>query len=112
MLTIYLSHPFTGNESENREKARAYAAEITRKRSDILIVNPLDAMMYAWFLPYVDVLEKTIALMMMCDAAVALGDWQISTGCMAEYNVARQNGMKWMESVEEVVNYHPKRRKR
>ena len=81
MLTIYLSHPFTGNESENRERARAYAAEITRKRSDILIVNPLDAMIYAGFLPYVDVLEKTIALMMMCDAAVALGDWQISTGC-------------------------------
>lgn len=44
MIAIYLSHPFTGNEEENRRQARAYAEEIAHKRPDILIVNPLDAM--------------------------------------------------------------------
>ena len=47
MIAIYLSHPFTGNEEENRRQARAYAAEIAHKRPDILIVNPLDAMQHA-----------------------------------------------------------------
>ena len=65
MIAIYLSHPFTGNEEENRKKASAYAAEIVRKRSDILVVNPLDAMQYvdnAGELEYMQVLMMTIEL--------------------------------------------------
>lgn len=109
MIAIYLSHPFTGNEEENRRQARAYAAEIAHKRPDILIVNPLDAMQHVTDLPYLDVLEMTVELMLRCDAVVALGDWKNSKGCCTEYNVAHQHKMKWIQSIEEALQYKVKR---
>ena len=108
MIAIYLSHPFTGNEEENRKKASAYAAEIVRKRSDILVVNPLDAMQYvdnAGELEYMQVLMMTIELMIRCDAVVAMGDWRNSRGCCAVYKIAYERGLYWMESIDEVLQY-------
>ena len=44
MNMIYISHPYTGGERDNRKAAAAIAAGLARKYPHILFVNPLDAM--------------------------------------------------------------------
>ena len=42
MKIVYLSHPYTGNESINKGDAREMCAELKEEHPDWCIVNPLD----------------------------------------------------------------------
>ena len=59
MLRIYISHPFSGDEKENRRRANNIAWALTMKYPDTLFINPLDAMRHAEYaaLSYEQVLE-------------------------------------------------------
>lgn len=103
MKLIYLSHPYTGDETENRRDAQKIAAALAKKYPGILFVNPLDAMRHLKVarLLYEDVMEQCKALLDKCDGLIMTGDWRFSTGCMEEYLYARQHHIVVWESPEE-----------
>ena len=76
MNMIYISHPYTGNEKDNRKAAAAIAAELAKKYPYILFVNPLDAMRHlkAAGIPYDTVLEQCKTLLGKCDGAIMAGN--------------------------------------
>lgn len=90
MFTIYLSHPYTGDEDKNRLMARQIAAQIVREYPGIAVVNPLDALQYATMteLSYSEILKIDIELLSRCDAVLVRGDWKGSRGCRREVQAA------------------------
>ena len=84
MNMIYISHPYTGAEKENRKAAAAIVAELARKYPHILFVNPLDAMRHLKTakIPYDAVLEQCKTLLGKCDGVIMAGNWKDSNGCM------------------------------
>lgn len=90
MFTVYLSHPYTGDEEKNRLKARQIAARIIREYPGIAVVNPLDALQYAKTteLSYSETLKIDIELLSRCDAVLVCGDWKSSRGCRREVQAA------------------------
>ena len=77
MNMIYISHPYTGNEKDNRKAAAAIAAELAKKYPYILFVNPLDAMRHLKVAktPYDTVLEQCKTLLGKCDGVIMAGNW-------------------------------------
>ena len=92
MFTVYLSHPYTGDEDRNRLIARQIAARIVSEYPDIAVVNPLDALQYAKMtdLSYDEILKIDIELLSRCDAVLVQGDWEHSSGCRREVQAAYQ----------------------
>ena len=92
MFTIYLSHPYTGDEEKNRLIARRIAARIVREYPGIAVVNPLDALHYAKMaeLSYDKILKIDIELLSRCDAVLVRGDWERSIGCRREVQAAHE----------------------
>lgn len=103
MNLIYLSHPYTGDETENRRDAQRIAATLAKKHLGILFVNPLDAMRHlkAARMPYENVMEQCKALLEKCDGLIMTGDWKGSTGCMEEYLHAKAHHIAIWESTED-----------
>lgn len=95
MFTVYLSHPYTGDEKKNRLKARQIAAQIASVYPGIAIVNPLDALQYATMteLSYDEILKIDIELLSRCDAILMAGDWEHSRGCRREARAAYEQGI-------------------
>lgn len=95
MFTVYLSHPYTGDEDKNRLIARRIAARIVREYPGIAVVNPLDALQYAKMagLSYSEILEIDIELLSRCDAVLVRGDWERSRGCRREARAAYEQGI-------------------
>lgn len=92
MFTVYLSHPYTGDEDRNRLIARQIAARIVSEYPDIAVVNPLDALQYAKMteLSYDEILKIDIELLSRCDAVLVRGDWERSLGCRREVKAAHE----------------------
>lgn len=95
MFTVYLSHPYTGDEDKNRLIARRIAARIVREYPGIAVVNPLDALQYATMteLSYDEILKIDIELLSRCDAVLVQGDWERSRGCRREVQAAYERGI-------------------
>ena len=102
MITVYLSHPFTGNEATNRLRARSLAAYISQCVSDIYILNPLDALQYMeqTETEYFQILQICKKLLWQCDAVYLAGGWQESNGCRMEKQYAETLGLPIVYSVE------------
>ena len=103
MNMIYISHPYTGAEKENRKAAAAIAAEFSKKYPHILFVNPLDAMRHlkvARF-PYDAVLKQCKMLLGKCDGVIMVGNWKNSNGCMEEYLYAVHHRLTIWEGTED-----------
>lgn len=107
MAVIYVSHPFSGNESENRLLARKKIAELTKKYSDMVFINPLDNMMYAEEaeLDYDTILLQCIRLLDVCDGVIMLGDWRKSRGCLKEYKYAVNIDLPVYDHELKVLNF-------
>ncbi len=93
METIYISHPYSGDEDKNREETRRIASDLAKEFPNILFINPLDAMQHTIELPYDVVLKQCIELLDRCDAILMTGDWKTSKGCVVEYNWAKEHKM-------------------
>ena len=99
MLTVYTSHPFTGNEEENRKHARKLAADITKmvwkNKSQIAILNPCDCIRYAEEskLPYGECIDICLELVKKCDAMFLFNGWDKSRGCVIEAAYALNAGI-------------------
>ena len=96
MRVVYVSHPFTGNEWNNRQDAREGCRRLHKQHPDWCIVNPIDTFWWAEFLDisYDDILKHCIILLLCCDAIYLCRGWQESTGCRAEYAAALENGIE------------------
>lgn len=99
MLTVYTSHPFTGNEEENRKHARKLASDITKmvwkNKSQIAILNPCDCIRYAEEakLPYGECIDICLGLVKKCDAMFLFDGWDKSRGCVIETAYALNAGI-------------------
>ena len=93
MKWYYLSHPYTGNE----EKNRAEAAEIQRKLHEMhpgmLFINPLAMFEPLKDMPYEEVMDCCIEVLLACDGIIMTGDHQASKGCRRELAIAEERGL-------------------
>lgn len=107
-MLVYLSHPFTGDETRNRERAQQLAAEITRLYDNVVVVNPLDNFRYAELakMDYTQVLTKCLALMLRCDAVYQNDEYLYSTGCKMERLVAEETGRPVLTSMGELKTWY------
>ena len=101
MKMIYISHPFTGNEEENRTKAHLIAAKLAAKYPAVLFVNPLTAMKHAVAakLTYGDILDQCIELVNRSDGIIMTGNWRESRGCTKEYKFAKAAKIKIYDGI-------------
>lgn len=87
----YVSHPFTGNEEDNRQEARKITAELKKKFEDDIFLNPLDAFKYIELVKdwdYNEALKQTTELLRKCDGIIMTGNWRNSWGCLKEKEIA------------------------
>ena len=103
MDVIYISHPYTGDEKNNRKSAEKIAEELSRKYPYIVFLNPLNAMrhMKDTKIPYETVLAQCKTLLARCNGVIMAGKWKDSYGCMAEYKHAQEQNMTVWESIDE-----------
>lgn len=99
MKIVYLSHPYTGNESINKGDARETCAQLKIEHPDWCIINPLDNFGWAYYakLSYEKILEMCIALLACCDAIYMRCGWEKSRGCREEKKVAETWGLEVIE---------------
>lgn len=107
MFTVYLSHPFTGNEKQNKKEARMIARSIVHFNPDIVVINPLDSFKYTvkTEMEYDDIMQHALELMRRSDALVLTGEWTGSKGCLQEYTEAKESGMLIFEGMRELLRY-------
>ena len=103
MNLIYISHPYTGNEEQNKEEAMQISADLAKLHPEILFINPLSAMQHTTVagLDYEPILKQCLTLLSKCDGMIMTGDWQNSKGCNAEFQFAKENKMRLWNSVDE-----------
>ena len=96
MKTVYISHPYTGNEIENRFDAQHVCAELKEAHPDWCLVNPIDNFLWAddFKLSYDTILGMCIELLRCCDAIYMCKDWDDSKGCCTEKMMAEAAGME------------------
>lgn len=93
MKMWYISHPYTGNEEQNKKEAREIAAKLKKENPNVIVVNPLDFFTYAENLEYEEILQQCLEMLRQCDAIVMTGKWQYSRGCIAEAEEAAAVGI-------------------
>lgn len=91
---FYVSHPFTGDESTNRRKARDVTAMLKDHHPQYIFINPLDAMRYTTGLPYEESIKQCLELLQICDGIIMTSDWKNSVGCNKEFMAASGCGME------------------
>ena len=103
MELVYISHPYTGDEAGNTERAEELAASLAREYPGILLVNPLNAMRHLRRAGtrYSDVMGQCLALLGRCDGLVMAHGWEGSVGCQLERKRAIRLGMPVWDSPEE-----------
>lgn len=103
MKTIYISHPYTGDETMNRDKAHLIAARLVKEYPGTVFLNPLDAMRHTVTagLDYETIVRQTVELLRRCNSIIMTGNWRESRGCMMEYRVAQDIGMRIYDGIED-----------
>ena len=95
MKRYYISHPFTGNEEQNKADADRIRAALKEAHPDICFMNPL-GMFGNKDTDYCTALADALELLSSCDAVIFCRGWEDSTGCRAEKAFAMQQGIKVM----------------
>ena len=102
MEMIYISHPYTGNEKENRKEANQITQKLSKKYPRITFINPISAMVHFKDanVSYEAVLGHCKALLAKCDGIIMTGNWQNSCGCMEEREYAAKSKLDVWESID------------
>ena len=92
MKWYYISHPYTGNEKENRKKAANVQRHLHEMYADIVCINPLAMFAPLADLSYEEVMTYCLEVMHPADAVIMCRGYEKSRGCMREYEAAKQEG--------------------
>ena len=92
MKWYYISHPYTGNEEENRKKAADVQRHLHEMYADIMCINPLAMFAPLAALSYEEVMTYCLEVMQPADAVIMCRGYEKSRGCMREYEAAKQGG--------------------
>lgn len=99
MKTIYVAHPFRGDENANAEKVAQICRELHKDYPDYLFVSPIHA--FSWFRDDHDgALEHCLRMLARCDELWLFGDWRHSKGCMMERDAAKRLGISVFEIIK------------
>ena len=96
MKLVYLSHPFTGNESENRTDARFTCSDLKEKHKEWCLINPLDNFMWTQTitLSHGEILAMCLEILKACESIYLCHGWEQSIGCREEKKLAEEMGME------------------
>lgn len=95
-MMVYISHPYGGKES-NRKAVEAIAARLAKKDTANVYVSPIHAFGFLYDeVDYLDGLGMCIELLSRCDRMLVYGDWEHSTGCLAEIDYCRAHGIPFV----------------
>ena len=111
MKMIYISHPFTGDEANNRKKAQSITKTLAQNCKEVLFVNPLETLqaLNDTGHTYEAVMEQAVELMSRCDEVIFCNGWQESRGCNQELREAKHRGMPChMGTTEFLAEYFKK----
>ena len=92
MKWYYISHPYTGNEEENRKKAADVQRHLHEMYADIMCINPLAMFAPLAALSYEKIMTYCLEVMQPADAVIMCRGYEKSRGCMREYEAAKQEG--------------------
>lgn len=96
MKVVYVAHPFTGNEEENRDDAREIVAGLygSNPDADTVYINPLDNFAAADFagVGYEKAMKCCLELVARADAVLVCPGWEESKGCRMEVEHAIKLG--------------------
>ena len=92
MKWYYISHPYTGNEEENRKKAADVQRHLHEMYADIMCINPLAMFAPLAALSYEEIMTYCLEVMHPADAVIMCRGYEKSRGCMREYEAAKQEG--------------------
>ena len=96
MKLVYLSHPFSGNESDNRTNARFTCSDLKEEHKGWCIINPLDNFWWTSYtkLSYEEILAMCLEILKACDAIYLCSGWENSKGCREEKKLAEEMNME------------------
>ena len=92
MKWYYISHPYTGNEEENRKKAADVQRHLHEMYADIMCINPLAMFAPLADLSYEKIMTYCLEVMQPADAVIMCRGYEKGRGCMREYEAAKQGG--------------------
>lgn len=93
MKWYYISHPYTGNEEENRKKAADVQRHLHEMYADIMCINPLAMFAPLAALSYEKIMTYCLEVMQPADAVIMCSGYEKSRGCMREYEAAKREGI-------------------
>lgn len=93
MKWYYISHPYTGNEEENRKKAADVQRHLHEMYADIMCINTLAMFAPLAELPYEKIMTYCLEALRQADAVIMCRGYEKSRGCMREYEAAKREGI-------------------
>ena len=90
MITHYLSHPYSGDETKNRAAAEAIQRELQEKYPDVLYISPIANFKALAGMEYDVIMGYCLELLDKCGGVTMTGDYRASKGCMIELAYARK----------------------
>ena len=93
MKWYYISHPYTGNEEENRKKAADVQRHLHGMYADIMCINPLAMFAPLAELSYEKIMAYCLEVLRQADAVIMCRGYEKSRGCMREYEAAKRKGI-------------------
>jgi hypothetical protein len=92
MRTVYVAHPFRGDEVRNAGKVAEICRRLHTEYPDTLFVSPIHA--FSWFRDdHEGALQHCLWMLAKCDELWVFGEWWNSDGCKREINAAIKAGM-------------------
>ena len=100
---VYVSHKYGGRDY-NVEKARKICCDLAEQLPEVLFIPALSVTCRRYSKRhYADDLGLLLELESRCDVVYMAKDWDRSTGCLAEYEFAKRNGIPVAESYPELL---------
>lgn len=93
MKWYYISHPYTGNEEENRKKAADVQRHLHEMYADIMCINPLAMFAPLEELSYEEIMTYCLEALGQADAVIMCKGYEKNRGCMREYEAAKREGI-------------------
>lgn len=93
MKTVYVAHPFRGDEKTNTLHVSKICRALRAKYPDDLFLSPIHA--FRWFrTDHEGALEHCLRMLSRCDEVLFFGEWWNSDGCQRELAYAIRHNMR------------------